>query len=318
MDASFGARLRARREGRQIPLAAIADQTKIKLSLLEGLERDDVSHWPSGIFRRSYIRAYAQAIGLDGDVVLREFLGLFPDPAEGGDALAALAGGRDAGSRRPPTRLRFLLGSAIDSLPSRRVHAEPSGHASPEPLPEPAVFAQRTPAPPVARHAVPSTVPDTRVSPVELSTLARLCTRLACVVDSRDLGPLFEEAAGLLDAGGVVLWLWDAHGRVLRPVFAHGYSPDLLAQLPCVSRDSDAAIAASFRSVGMTVVEGNVFETGALVVPLTTPAGCAGVLAIEFRDGGERHPSTHACATILAAQLSTLVGYPPLAQAATA
>ena len=60
---SFGARLRQRRERQHIALSTIAEQTKIKLSLLEALERDDVSHWPSGIFRRAFIRAYAHAIG---------------------------------------------------------------------------------------------------------------------------------------------------------------------------------------------------------------------------------------------------------------
>src|SRR4029453_11101785 len=58
MPESFGARLRMRREERQIALTSIAEETKIKLALLEGLERDDVSHWPSGIFRRAYLRAY--------------------------------------------------------------------------------------------------------------------------------------------------------------------------------------------------------------------------------------------------------------------
>src|SRR5581483_8465988 len=82
MTDTLGARLRQRREARQIRLAAIADQTKIKVSLLEALERDDVSHWPGGIFRRAFIRAYAEAIGLDPDVTAREFLEFYPDPQE--------------------------------------------------------------------------------------------------------------------------------------------------------------------------------------------------------------------------------------------
>jgi hypothetical protein len=48
--------------------------------LFEDLERDDVSRWPSGIFRKSFIRAYAQAVGLDPDETAREFLEHFPDP----------------------------------------------------------------------------------------------------------------------------------------------------------------------------------------------------------------------------------------------
>ena len=78
----FGRRLRMERERRTITLASISDNTKISQSLLEGLERDDVSRWPSGIFRRSFIRAYAQAIGLDPDIVAREFLERFPDRAD--------------------------------------------------------------------------------------------------------------------------------------------------------------------------------------------------------------------------------------------
>src|SRR6266498_2467007 len=93
---SFGTRLRQRRERQQIALTTIAEQTKIKLSLLEALERDDVSHWPSGIFRRAFIRAYALAIGLEPDVVVRDFLAVHPDPVEvpsdGATAASAVAG----------------------------------------------------------------------------------------------------------------------------------------------------------------------------------------------------------------------------------
>jgi transcriptional regulator with XRE-family HTH domain len=80
-EVGFGRRLRMERERRTITLASISDNTKINQSLLEGLERDDVSRWPSGIFRRSFIRAYAQAIGLDPDAIAKEFLERFPDPA---------------------------------------------------------------------------------------------------------------------------------------------------------------------------------------------------------------------------------------------
>jgi cytoskeletal protein RodZ len=79
---SFGARLRYERERRQIALRSIAEGTKISIALLEGLERDDVSRWPSGIFRKSFIRAYAEAIGMDPDAIVREFVERYPDPLE--------------------------------------------------------------------------------------------------------------------------------------------------------------------------------------------------------------------------------------------
>lgn len=76
---SFGARLRAERERRQISIASIADKTKILGALLEALEHDDVSRWPSGFYRRAFFRAYAGAIGLDTESVLKEFAERFPD-----------------------------------------------------------------------------------------------------------------------------------------------------------------------------------------------------------------------------------------------
>jgi transcriptional regulator with XRE-family HTH domain len=79
-DESFGRRLRRERERRQIAISSIAENSKIKASLFEELERDDVSHWPSGVFRRAFIRTYADAIGLDADAIAREFLERFPDP----------------------------------------------------------------------------------------------------------------------------------------------------------------------------------------------------------------------------------------------
>jgi hypothetical protein len=79
---SLCVRLRRERERRQIALSSISANTKINVSLFEALERGDVSRWPSGIYRRSFVRAYAQAIGLDPDEVAREFAEQFPDPAE--------------------------------------------------------------------------------------------------------------------------------------------------------------------------------------------------------------------------------------------
>jgi len=76
---SFGRRLRDQRERSGITLGAIADATKIKRSLLEELERGDLSMWPGGIFRRAFMRAYATAIGLPPESVVEEFVQLFPE-----------------------------------------------------------------------------------------------------------------------------------------------------------------------------------------------------------------------------------------------
>jgi transcriptional regulator with XRE-family HTH domain len=78
---TFGARLRHERERRKISIASIAENTKILGALLEGVEHDDVSRWPTGFYRKAFMRAYASAIGLDPEKTVKEFLEHFPDPA---------------------------------------------------------------------------------------------------------------------------------------------------------------------------------------------------------------------------------------------
>jgi hypothetical protein len=80
----FGAWLRRERERRGISLDAVAEQTKINIALLAGLERGDLTRWPAGIFRRAFVRSYAATVGLDPDAVSATFLKLFPEGGEDG------------------------------------------------------------------------------------------------------------------------------------------------------------------------------------------------------------------------------------------
>lgn len=75
---TFTTRLRRHRERSRTPLAEISRDTRVKLELLEGLEKNDLSLWPKGLYARAYVRAYAAAIGLDGDETVNEFCRLFP------------------------------------------------------------------------------------------------------------------------------------------------------------------------------------------------------------------------------------------------
>jgi hypothetical protein len=76
---TFGPRLRSERERRGISLGTIVTVTKVGADLWTGLEKNDFSKWPSGIFARAFVRDYARAIGLDADEVVDEFCRLFPD-----------------------------------------------------------------------------------------------------------------------------------------------------------------------------------------------------------------------------------------------
>src|SRR5688572_1047098 len=378
MEATFGARLRLQRERQQVPLATIADRTKIKIALLEGLERDDVSHWPAGIFRRSYVRAYAQAVGLDPDPVVREFLSRYPDPFEDDSAVDAVAKNVETTTRRPPMRLTYLISSAIRALPGRsggsakpgievasgsvdpdrvplqasadapnvadipelqeptytelsdesfvddlRINFEPAAAVqseayeqseAPDAAAQPGLFELSPPKSP-ADHEASTPASDSRPGGA-LGGLADLCTRLGRAEHATAVHLVVEDATSMLGAIGLILWAWDERGGALRPAVSYGYSADMLAQVPALTPESDNAIASAFRSAETCLVDGNDLATGALAVPLIAPFGCVGVLAAEFRNGGERRDWARAILTILAAQLSTLVGDPASMRAA--
>jgi transcriptional regulator with XRE-family HTH domain len=118
---SFGARMRYERERRNISIAAIADSTKILGALLEGLENDDVSRWPTGFYRRAFLRAYARAIGVNVEATLKEFLECFPDPEEKNAAIDRPAARSDSpgGAVRlatPPAGAWFAEGVLVRGI----------------------------------------------------------------------------------------------------------------------------------------------------------------------------------------------------------
>jgi len=70
---AFGPNLRRRRLQRGVTLDQIAAATKVGRELFDGLERNDFSNWPTGIYARAYVRQYAYAIGVDPDATVDEF-----------------------------------------------------------------------------------------------------------------------------------------------------------------------------------------------------------------------------------------------------
>jgi transcriptional regulator with XRE-family HTH domain len=266
MNHGFGSRLREQRVRQHVDLRAIAAETKISESLLEALEEDDVSRWPSGIFRRAFIRAYAQAIHLNPDEVVREFLACFPDPLETVDTVAVAAS----------VHAKGISDSSIDLSRAAAPRARAVG---------------RRPAP---------------VDP-SLAAVAHLCGALARSLHAGEVPPLLEEAARIIGAAGLLLWRWEPQIAALQPWIGHGYPDAVIAQLPAVTRDDDNAVAAAFRGSGTHVVNGVGEMSGAVAVPLLASTGCVGVMALEFRNGGEQRESVRAVAEIIAAQLVHLV-----------
>jgi transcriptional regulator with XRE-family HTH domain len=74
---AFGPNLRRIRIQRGVSIDQLVSATNVSARLWEGLERNDLSNWPSGIFARSYVRSYASAIGADPDSTVDEFCRCF-------------------------------------------------------------------------------------------------------------------------------------------------------------------------------------------------------------------------------------------------
>jgi transcriptional regulator with XRE-family HTH domain len=74
----FGPNLRRLRLQRGVSLESIAASTKVSVSLWAGLERNNLSRWPTGIYARGYVREYAHAIGEDPESTVDEFCRWFP------------------------------------------------------------------------------------------------------------------------------------------------------------------------------------------------------------------------------------------------
>jgi len=98
-------------------------------------------------------------------------------------------------------------------------------------------------------------------------------------------------------------------------VLTHGYPDPIVATLRSLPREAQNAVGLAFRSAHSSVVPSTDRTNGAVVVPLMTPVGCVGVFAAELRPGREQRESIRALATILAAQLATLLSGTPSAGA---
>jgi hypothetical protein len=152
------------------------------------------------------------------------------------------------------------------------------------------------------------------VDTVSLHSLAEVCTELARVADTSSLPSILERAASDLNASGIVVWIADPDGRELTHIVSHGYSPQVLSRLGTIGREAQNATAAAFRTGLVQTVKAGATSKGAIAAPLVSPLGTVGVMAAEVRDEGEARADTLAAATIVAAQLATLVG-PPLPRA---
>jgi hypothetical protein len=148
-----------------------------------------------------------------------------------------------------------------------------------------------------------------------LRAASQLCTDLGRVSDLDELTSLIGQAADVMDASGIVIWVASADGTYVQLALSHGYAPQVTARMSRIMRSADNAAAAAYRTGQIQIVLARPGESnGAVVAPLLSADGCIGALSAEIRGGGESSESVQALAAIFAAQLAGVLNTTPAAQ----
>jgi cytoskeletal protein RodZ len=75
----LGSELKRAREASGISIHEMATRTKISITALECLERNDFSRLPGGIFGRAFVRSYATEVGMEPDAAVSRFSDLLEE-----------------------------------------------------------------------------------------------------------------------------------------------------------------------------------------------------------------------------------------------
>lgn len=73
INADIGGRLRQARQQRGLSLHDAARVTKLSISVLRAIERNDFASLPGGIYRKGYLRALAREVGLDPEQIAADY-----------------------------------------------------------------------------------------------------------------------------------------------------------------------------------------------------------------------------------------------------
>jgi cytoskeleton protein RodZ len=188
----IGSSLREARRRRGVGLPEASAATMIRVRYLEALEEERVDALPEGPYQRSFLREYAEYLGLDGDILVAEWIMRFqPPPPE---------------APSPPPRSAGIL-SALSSFEHRRALAlllvlgaagiaiwQLAGAGSSQVQPPPTIAVRRTDARPASQPKAATPTHHTR--PATLAALALTAVRGPCWFIARlgsSVGPVVTE-----------------------------------------------------------------------------------------------------------------------------
>ncbi len=107
---TIGSRLRAARHHRGLTLRDISNTTKISMTALEAIERNDFARLSKGPFRKAYLRAFAAEVGMDPDEIAREYRAQFGTDAPVEPLALRVFEGQEPESRRWPAAVVVVAG----------------------------------------------------------------------------------------------------------------------------------------------------------------------------------------------------------------
>jgi transcriptional regulator with XRE-family HTH domain len=166
----IGAMLREARMRAHIDISEIEAETKIRAKYLRALENEEWNLLPGPTFVKSFLRTYAEALGLDAKLIVEEFKLRHERPSEFDlQPIRATGPGRE---RRPSPRARvprWVIGLLLAVALLAALFILGTGGSSP-PSPKP-------PAP----GAKARTTGSTRTTPAKTSTAARPKARVVAL-----------------------------------------------------------------------------------------------------------------------------------------
>ena len=102
----------------RIDVSEIEEQTKIRARYLRALENEEWGLLPGPAYTKSFLRAYAQALGLDGRALVEEYKAAYEQPSDGERAEVAHRQPASPNWRRPraPAPPRLSRGYVVAAL----------------------------------------------------------------------------------------------------------------------------------------------------------------------------------------------------------
>lgn len=103
--------LRETRVSLGLTLEAAEEETKIRRKYLEALEREDYEQLPGRVYAKAFLRTYAKFLGLDSEVLIREFDERYP--LNESEIEVESKAPTVSGSRKRPAYLGVLLVAGV-------------------------------------------------------------------------------------------------------------------------------------------------------------------------------------------------------------